>query len=71
MEFKLRPWIKSDLESVINHAINSNILKYMTDGFQNNTDKWKSYIEYAIQDNSTLYLAIEKKPSSWRNWNKS
>lgn len=59
MEFKLRPWTRSDIESVTRHANNINILKYMTDGFPNSNDKWKSFIEFAIQDKSILYLAIE------------
>lgn len=61
MEFKLRPWAESDLESVTKHANSSNILKYMTDGFPNSIDKWKSFIEFATQDKSILYRAIEIK----------
>ena len=59
MEFKLRPWANSDLESVAQHANNSNILKFMSDGFPNSYDKWKSFIEFAVHDKSVHYLAIE------------
>ncbi len=59
MEFKLRPWTTDDLESVSKNANNLNITKFMSDGFPNSIDKWKSFIEYASKDKSILYLAIE------------
>lgn len=59
MEFKLRPWTIDDLESVYKNANNINITKFMSDGFPDSIDKWRSFIEFASIDKSILYLAIE------------
>jgi [ribosomal protein S5]-alanine N-acetyltransferase len=59
MEFKLRPWTIDDLESVTKNANNSNITNFMSDGFPNSIEKWKSFLEFAVIDESILYLAIE------------
>ena len=59
MNFKLRPWEIKDLESVCKHANNSNITRFMSDGFPDSKNKWESFIDYASNDEANLYLAIE------------
>ncbi len=59
MEFKLRPWNMNDLDSVWKHANNPNITKFMSDGFPGNKNKWRSFLEFASNDETILYRAIE------------
>ena len=59
MDSILRPWTINDLDSVTKNANNINITKFMSDGFPNNMDKWKSFIEFATKDKTILYLAID------------
>lgn len=62
MEFKLRRWSMDDLDSVCKYGGNPNITKNMSDGFPENRDKWRSFIEFAItKDKTILYRAIEIK----------
>ena len=59
MDFKLRPWRTDDLDCVSKNADNPDITKFMSDGFPDSKDKWKSFLEFATNDTSILYLAIE------------
>ncbi len=59
MEFKLRPWTIHDLESVAKHGDNFSINRFMSDGFPDSLEKWRTFLEYATTDSSILYLAIE------------
>jgi len=59
MDFKLRPWRIDDLESVSRNADHPDITRFMSDGFPDRIDKWKSFLEFATNDTSILYLAIE------------
>jgi RimJ/RimL family protein N-acetyltransferase len=59
MEFKLRPWSYNDLESVAQCANNPNITQFMSDGFPKNSEQWSTFLEFAINSKSILYLAIE------------
>ncbi len=58
-EYKLRPWTKDDLESLFKHACNENITKFMSDGFPNTKDKCKRFLEFATDNDSILYFAID------------
>lgn len=57
--YKLRPWTYNDLDSVFYNADCIDIYKFMSDGFPNSIDKWKSFIDFTLKDDSILYLAIE------------
>jgi RimJ/RimL family protein N-acetyltransferase len=59
MEFKLRPWKTDDLESVTRHADNPQITSFMSDEFPTTMEGWKKFIEFATQDKTILYLAID------------
>lgn len=59
MDFKLRPWTVNDLESVTKNADNLTIARFMSDGFPDTIDKWRKFIDFAMRDNSILYLAID------------
>ncbi len=59
MEFKLRNWTLNDLDSVCKHAKNPNITRFMSDGFPDSREKWKSFFELASNNETRLYLAIE------------
>lgn len=61
MEFKLRPWQKSDLESLVKHANNPNIAKFMTNGFphpytKTHGEKW---LEIATTTHASNFMCIE------------
>lgn len=49
----------NDLDSLCKHAGNSNVRKFMSDGFHDNRDKWRAWIEFASSDTSILYRAVE------------
>jgi [ribosomal protein S5]-alanine N-acetyltransferase len=59
MNFILRPWELSDLESVSKHGTTKNISNFMSDSFPDSVEKWKLFLEYAISKKSILYRAIE------------
>ena len=59
MKFKLRYWTYDDLESVFHNASNPDIIRFMSDEFPNSIEKWKTFIDYATNDKTVLYLAIE------------
>lgn len=59
--FKLRPWTIDDLESLVLHANNVNIAKFMSDGFPHpySIENGKAFIELATNGNAIHFLAIE------------
>lgn len=59
MDFKLRPWTINDLDSVTKNANNITITRFMSDGFPDTIDKWKTFIDFAMRDKTILYLAID------------
>lgn len=61
MNFKLRPWNINDLESLVQHANNPKIAKFMTDGFPHPYTKEKgiSFIEMATKDSPIHIFAID------------
>lgn len=61
MDYKLRNWTLSDLKSLVEHANNSNIAKWLTNQFPypyTETDG-RSFIEMVMKDNPTKVFAIE------------
>jgi len=61
MEFILRPWKKEDLEFVARNAADKEITSNMSDAFPDSVEKWAKFLEYAIDNNDILYLAIDIK----------
>jgi RimJ/RimL family protein N-acetyltransferase len=61
MNFSLRPWNINDLDSLVKHANNPNIAKFMTDGFPHPYTKEKgiSFIEMATKDKPIHIFAID------------
>lgn len=61
MNFKLRPWQESDLDSLVKNANNKEIAKFMTDKFPHpyTTDAGKNFIAFATKNNPANILAIE------------
>ena len=61
MDYILRPWRSSDLDSLVKHADNYNIAKWLTDQFPHpyTYESGKSYIEMVGKDNPAKVFAIE------------
>jgi [ribosomal protein S5]-alanine N-acetyltransferase len=61
MDFKLRPWLESDLESLVGFADNASIARNMSDFFPHpyTADKGRAFIAMAQQQNPPLIMAIE------------
>lgn len=61
MNFSLRPWTVNDLDSLVKHANNLNIAKYMTNGFPHpyTTEAGKVFIEFATKHSPTHLFAID------------
>jgi RimJ/RimL family protein N-acetyltransferase len=61
MNFTLRPWTASDLDSLVFHANNFNIAKFMTDGFPfpYTVETGKAFIEFATRDYPIHIFAID------------
>ncbi|MDO8999125.1 MAG: GNAT family protein [Bacteroidota bacterium] len=61
MNFSLRPWHTNDLESLVTHANNKEIAKFMTDKFPHpyTKDKGEAFIEFATKETPNNILAIE------------
>lgn len=61
MDFMLRPWNISDLESLVLYANNPLIAKFMTDGFPYpyTEDSGKKFIEFATADKPIHIFAID------------
>lgn len=61
MEFKLRPWLKTDLDSLVKHANNPKIAKFMTNGFPHPYTKphGEKWLEMATASQPAKFLSIE------------
>ncbi|MDR2206070.1 MAG: GNAT family N-acetyltransferase [Flavobacteriaceae bacterium] len=61
MEFKLRKWNETDLESLIKYADNPNIAKWLTNRFPHpyTREDGKAYLAMIANDNPTRVFAIE------------
>lgn len=61
MDYILRPWRSSDLDSLVKHADNYNIAKWLTDQFPHpyTYESGQGYIEMVGKDNPTKVFAIE------------
>jgi len=63
MEFQLREWRKSDMESLVKHANNYNIAKWLTNQFPYpyTTKDAQNYLDIIKQDHPTKVFAIVVK----------
>lgn len=61
MDFLLRPWTISDLDSLVANADNINISRFMTDGFPHpyTRENGKTFIRMATKDDPVHIFAIE------------
>ncbi len=61
MDFKLRPWALSDLESLVKYGDNPRIASNMSDQFPHpyTTDKARAFIKHAMSEAPPRILAIE------------
>ena len=61
MNFHLRPWALTDLESLVRHANNPNIAKFMRDVFPYpyTEETGKQFIEFATKDDPIHIFAID------------
>lgn len=61
MNFMLRPWTLQDVDSLVHHANNYNIAKFMSDGFPHpySADNAKSFIAFATNDKPIHIFAID------------
>ena len=61
MEFKLRPWAISDLESLVHYANNWKVAKNLTDKFPHPYTKQngEAFIQYTTEHNPVQIFAIE------------
>lgn len=58
-DFKLRAWVKEDLNDLAKHACNEKITKFMSDGFPNTREKCEKFLDYVVGNNELLYFAID------------
>lgn len=61
MDYKLRPWAMTDLDSLVESANNNNIAKFMMNKFPHPYTKeaGENFIGFAMQGNPTNIFAIE------------
>ena len=61
MEFKLRKWNEADLNSLVKYANNSNIARWLTNGFPHpyTQEDGKAYLSMIANDNPAKVFAIE------------
>ena len=61
MQFLLRPWAPTDLDSLVRHANNSDIAKFLTDAFPHpyTEDNGKAFIAFATKDDPIHIFAID------------
>src|ERR1041384_1378029 len=59
--FNLRPWNLNDLESLVQHANNLNVARFMTDGFPHpySAENGRAFIAFATKDIPVHIFAIE------------
>jgi len=61
MEYKLRKWNEADLDSLVKYANNSNVAKWLTNGFPHpyTREDGKAYLSMIANDNPSKVFAIE------------
>ena len=61
MQFIFRPWALSDLDSLVRYANNSDIAKFMTDGFPHpyTEENGQAFIAFATKDDPIHIFAID------------
>jgi len=61
MEFKLRKWTESDLDSLVKYANNSNVARWLTNGFPHpyTQEDGKAYLSMVANDNPAKVFAID------------
>jgi [ribosomal protein S5]-alanine N-acetyltransferase len=61
MNFKLRPWSLNDLDSLVKHANNHKIARFMTDQFPHPyyEENGRTFIEFASRTDPVSIMAIE------------
>ena len=61
MQFIFRPWALSDLDSLVRHANNPDIAKFMTDGFPHpyTEENGQAFIAFATKDDPIHIFAID------------
>ena len=61
MHFHLRPWALSDLDSLVRHANNPDIAKFMMDGFPHpyTEENGEAFIAFATKDDPIHIFAID------------
>jgi RimJ/RimL family protein N-acetyltransferase len=61
MEVKLRKWNEADLDSLVKYANNSNVAKWLTNGFPHpyTREDGKAFFSMIASDNPTKVFAIE------------
>jgi [ribosomal protein S5]-alanine N-acetyltransferase len=59
-DFELRAWAPDDLDSLVEHANNYNIAKFLTDAFPHpyTAENGKAFIEFATKDQPVHIFAI-------------
>jgi ribosomal-protein-alanine N-acetyltransferase len=59
--FKLRPWNMDDVDSLVQHANNWNVARFMTDNFPYpyTPEHGRNFIEFACKDNPIHIFAID------------
>ena len=61
MQFLLRPWAPTDLDSLVRHANNPDIAKFMMDGFPHpyTEENGRAFIAFATKDDPIHIFAID------------
>jgi RimJ/RimL family protein N-acetyltransferase len=61
MQFILRPWHISDLDSLVQYANNANIARFMTDSFAHpyTEESGRNFIAFATKDDPVRMFAID------------
>jgi RimJ/RimL family protein N-acetyltransferase len=59
IQFELREWKISDLDSLVMYGINPNISKFMSDAFPDTKEKWKNFLTHVTSNKSVHYKAID------------
>ncbi|MGB0917552.1 MAG: GNAT family N-acetyltransferase [Flavobacteriales bacterium] len=61
VDFKLRPWSKEDLPSLVNHANNPKIANNLSDGFPHpfTEENGKRFLKIFVESETDLFLCID------------